>query len=113
MTSLPLSPSAFCRRERRTAVAQDTYTPRFPLPSARPVDAALNRAVLRMAAIVCPGGYDVSSSAPSSFRELVRHLDDGGRMTVYGGGSEGTIFADNEVNYAFRAWHDWTHYRHG
>jgi hypothetical protein len=31
-------------------------------------------------------------------------------MLVYGGGSQHTIYADPSVNYAFRAWHDWTHW---
>jgi hypothetical protein len=53
-----------------------------------------------------PTGYDVSDDAPSTFRGLCKHLDSGGRMTVYRGGSEATIFADNEVNYAFRAFLD-------
>jgi hypothetical protein len=32
------------------------------------------------------------------------------RICVWSGGSEQTIFADREMNYAFHAWHDWTHY---
>ncbi len=34
-------------------------------------------------------------------------------MVVYNGGCDGTIYADPEVNYAFRAWHDWCHWRGG
>ena len=30
---------------------------------------------------------------------------------VYSGGSEQTIYGDPEVNFAFRAWHDWCHWR--
>jgi hypothetical protein len=82
-------------------------------PDVRPVDTGLNCAILSIAARLFPTGYDVSDDAPSTFRGLCKHLDSGGRMTVYRGGSEATIFADNEVNYAFRAWHDWTHWRHG
>ena len=32
-------------------------------------------------------------------------------MLVWSGGSENTIYAEPEVNWAFRAWHDWCHYR--
>jgi hypothetical protein len=31
-------------------------------------------------------------------------------MLVWSGGSENTIYAEPEVNWAFRAWHDWCHY---
>jgi hypothetical protein len=31
-------------------------------------------------------------------------------MVVYSGGSENTIYEDRQVNYAFRAWHDWCHW---
>ena len=30
-------------------------------------------------------------------------------LKIWSGGSENTIFGDPEVNYAFRAWHDWVH----
>jgi len=58
-----------------------------------------------------PGGYDVSDTAPETYEELIAHLDAGGRMVVYSGGSQLTIYSDPEVNFAFRAWHDWCHWR--
>ncbi len=48
------------------------------------------------------------SIAPSSFEELSRLL---GTLVVYSEGSDQTIYGDNKVNHAFRAWHDYTHLR--
>jgi len=48
---------------------------------------------------------------PETYEELIALLDAGGRMLVYSGASERTIYGDPEVNYAFRAWHDWCHWR--
>ena len=31
-------------------------------------------------------------------------------MLVWSGASEHTIFGEPEINWAFRAWHDWCHY---
>lgn len=76
-----------------------------------PLDCPLNAAILTMSRRLFPTGFDVSESAPATYRELKSHLDAGNRMVVYNGGCEGTIYADTEVNYAFRAWHDWCHWR--
>ncbi len=75
------------------------------------LDIHFNAAVLTICSRVLPGGYDVSDSAPETYDELIAHLDAGGRMIVYSGGSERTIYGDPEVNFAFRAWHDWCHWR--
>jgi hypothetical protein len=74
-------------------------------------DIHFNAAVLTICSRVLPGGYDVSLAAPETYEELDAHLDAGGRMVVYIGGSEQTIYGDPEVNFAFRAWHDWCHWR--
>lgn len=84
----------------------------------KPLDRHLNAAVLAMAARLFPTGFDVSPDAPSSLRALNTLLGKpeapkpGARMVVFDGGSAHTIYADDEVNYAFRAWHDWTHWRY-
>jgi hypothetical protein len=78
-----------------------------------PLDKGLNCAILHIAGRLLPTGYDVAPDAPASYRALRAHLDAGKRMVVYDGGSEGTIYADPEVNYAMRAWHDWAHYTCG
>jgi len=75
------------------------------------LDIHFNAAVLTICSRVLPGGFDVADDAPETYDELIAHLDAGARMLVYRGGSERTIYGDPEVNYAFRAWHDWCHWR--
>ena len=79
----------------------------------QPLDVELNAAILTIAAYLFPCGYRVSEDAPDSYDKLVAHLNAGKPMVVYAGASEQTIYEDREVNYAFRAWHDWCHWRGG
>lgn len=74
-----------------------------------PVSRAFNVAVLHIASKVLPCGFDVSADAPQDFDSLMVHYKKTGRVLVWVGASEQTIFADEEVNYAFRAWHDSKH----
>ena len=81
-----------------------------------PFNTKLNAAILHIASRVYPLGFDVQgvdtdAVAPSTYEELRAHLNSGKRMVVASEGSEATIYGDPEVNYAFRAWHDWTHWR--
>src|SRR6266436_6008855 len=75
-----------------------------------PLDTSFNVAVLHIANRLCPGGYDVADDAPDTYEKLRAYLDLTKQMKVWSGNSENTIYADKEVNYAFRAWHDWCHY---
>ena len=75
------------------------------------LDIQFNAAVLTICNRILPAGYDVAAVAPETYEELIAHLDAGRRMLVYSGGAEQTIYGDSEVNYAFRAWHDWCHWR--
>ncbi len=75
------------------------------------LDIHFNAAVLAICSRVLPGGFDVADAAPGTYDELIAHLDAGRRMLVYSGASERTIYRDPEVNYAFRAWHDWCQWR--
>lgn len=74
-----------------------------------PLSTRFNVAVLQIASNLFPAGFDVSENAPNAFEALVSHVQDTGRMLVWNGASDTTIFADNEVNFAFRAWHDYCH----
>ena len=74
-----------------------------------PLSTHFNAAVLTMASRVCPCGFDVLNDAPGSFDELQDYYAKTGRLAVWSGASDATIFGNCEVNYAFRAWHDWTH----
>ena len=73
------------------------------------LDRGFNAAVLHIANRLFPCGFDVRDKAPETFDALKAQVADGGRMVVWSGGSDQTIFGDPEVNYAFRAWHDWCH----
>jgi hypothetical protein len=75
------------------------------------LDIQFNAAILAVCRRTLPAGFDVTDNAPQTYEELVAHLDAGNRMTVYSAGAERTIYGDPEVNYAFRAWHDWCHWR--
>jgi hypothetical protein len=76
----------------------------------QPLDRSFNIAVLHIANKLCPGGYEVADDAPDTYEKLRAHLDLKKQMKVWSGGSETTIYAEPEVNWAFRAWHDWCHY---
>ena len=76
-----------------------------------PLDPGFNLAILSIASSLFPDGFDVSPDAPGTYKGLKAHLDAGKRLVVYDGGCEGTIYADPAVNHAFRAWHDWSHWK--
>jgi hypothetical protein len=75
------------------------------------LDHGFNAAVLHIAQRLFPGGFDVSEDAPDTYEGLVALFESGRRYRVFSGGSERTIYGDPEVNYHFRAWHDWCHWR--
>lgn len=60
-----------------------------------------------------PQGYDVSEDAPGTFETLQAEHKARGKITVWDGASDQTIFPDAATNYAFRAWHDAIHLAHG
>ncbi|MGI1661363.1 hypothetical protein ACRDNQ_03895 [Palleronia sp. KMU-117] len=75
-----------------------------------PLDESFNEAVLVIAGKLVPQ-YVVSDDAPGTFRALKEHLDAGKTLVVAAAGSDYTVFGTPEVNWAFRAWHDWVHWR--
>lgn len=70
----------------------------------QPLNRAFNVAVNHIAAKVFPCGFDVSADAPQDYDSLVARYRATGRVLVWSGASECTIFADSETNFAFRAW---------
>ena len=79
-----------------------------------PLDRDFNVFVHRMARKLFPCGFDVTmdeDEAPSNLIQLQQHVEKTGRMLVWGGASDNTIFDCRETNWAFRAWHDWCHLR--
>lgn len=80
----------------------------------QPIDRGFNVAVQHIASRLFPTGFDVSmveSEVPSRLATLTAHIRQTGRMLVWGGASELTCFACPETNAAFRAWHDWCHWK--
>lgn len=73
----------------------------------QPLSQAFNAAVQTIANKLNPCGYDIDDFphrvAPSSLRQLNWHIEIFGRILVSGEHCDNTI-------YAFRAWHDWTHW---
>lgn len=53
--------------------------------------------------------YDVLDNAPNTFDELMQYYNDTGRIGVWSGASDATIFNNPASNHAFRAWHDMQH----
>ena len=88
--------------------AASVLTEEWP-PVPRPLSVRFNVAVLHIAGRILPNGFDVSENAPQTFDSLVAHYEKTGRILVWNGASEKTIFADSEINFAFRAWHDSKH----
>lgn len=78
-----------------------------------PLNQGLNDAILSISSTLLPAGFDVSDDAPGTYKALRAHLDAGKRLVVYSGGCEGTIYVDPAVNHAFRAWHDFSHWKGG
>ncbi len=78
----------------------------------QPLDKKLNIAVQHIASKLFPKGFDVSENAPNTLEGLCHHINSTGRMLVWSGASDHTIFADKETNYCFRAWHDFHHWKH-
>jgi hypothetical protein len=76
-----------------------------------PLDRSFNVVVNHIASRLFPTGFDVGPDAPDTFAKLKARLDSGARMLVWDGASDKTIFACPETNYAFRAWHDWLHWK--
>jgi hypothetical protein len=95
--------------DKADAIATAAAMVRPDLRRARPLSVPFNVAVLHITSRVLPCGFDVSEHAPQDFDSLIAHYDKTGRVLVWNGASDKTIFADSEVNFAFRAWHDSKH----
>lgn len=77
----------------------------------RALDSEFDAAVITLANTVLPDGYEIADDAPSTLEELVAHIESGRRLRVWSGASGLTIYGSAEVNFAFRAWHDWHHWK--
>ena len=59
--------------------------------------------------------FDVTSNGDSvdTLEKVTQIFNSTGRVKVWSGGSENTIFDSPEINHAFRAWHDFHHITKG
>jgi hypothetical protein len=76
-----------------------------------PFDRGFNAALLHIASRLFSEGFDASPDAPDTYETLKAHFDAGKRFVVSSLHSDMTIYGAPEINYAFRAWHDWCHWR--
>ncbi len=74
----------------------------------KPLSESLNTQIVKHAP-----PYIVVPDAPNTYADLKRYgIDDKGRIRVSPTNSINTIYADKQVNYAFRAWHDSLHLKY-
>jgi len=57
--------------------------------------------------------FSVSDNAPDNHADMQRAYSTLGRLVIWPGGSDRTVWGDARANWLFRAWHDWTHIRSG
>lgn len=57
--------------------------------------------------------FDVKDEAPSTDADMVRHYNETGRLCIWAGASEGTVYGEPRHNWMYRAWHDWCHIQSG
>jgi hypothetical protein len=75
----------------------------------RPLDIMFNAVVHTMAKRCWTGWFDTGPEAPASYESLMAEYERRGRITVWNGASDRTIFDDPDINIMFRSWHDWCH----
>lgn len=77
----------------------------------KPLSLSLNIAMATICSRLFPCGFDVAETAPSSLAELNACVAETGRITVWNGASDRTVYGSTEHNFMFRAWHDWCHWK--
>lgn len=70
--------------------------------------------ILHITGILMPFGYDTTedSSQVDTYKKCKEYYNSTGRIRVWTGSSANTIYGSDEVNHAFRAWHDFIHITH-
>lgn len=61
--------------------------------------------------ILLPSGFDITpdDNRCSTLHKITDYYNATGRVLVWSGASDKSIFGDPRVNHAFRAWHDYVH----
>jgi len=75
-----------------------------------PLDPSLNQAILHMAKLIFPKGFQVQHADDKTAQQVWKRFD-AGEFVAPSNNSGYTVFDDPQVNYAMRAWHDWTHWK--
>lgn len=73
------------------------------------LDEEFNQAVMAFSLVCWPEGYERTSEQYESFEAMREAFRTEGRIKINTNFSEQTIFENPEVNWDFRAWHDWCH----
>ena len=74
-------------------------------------DRGFNVMVLRMAELVAPS-FQRGPDAPETLEALTSYVEKHGNIKVSDQNMAQNVFGCDEANLAFRAWHDWTHWRY-
>lgn len=85
-----------------------------PHDKPEPLDYGFNVATMTRANSMNPAGWlttDSYHAAPVDLQSMNRTVADTGRLVIWTGGSDQTIYGCPEHNIAARAWHDAVHYR--
>jgi hypothetical protein len=75
----------------------------------KPFNYGANLGVLDLADRIVTCGYAVTDQAPETLPELLAAYERTGQVIVSGDNSGLTIWGTPEINFAFRAWHDFRH----
>ena len=67
---------------------------------------SLNSYITKKAALI---PWEAKSFAPETIEDLIKNYRERKIITIWDGASDNTIYGDPKVNFAFRAWHDYTH----
>ena len=81
----------------------------------QPMYPQFNELVHHVVRKLMPQGYDTTDNMleVNTPEKLVRYYNATGRIMVWTGASDCTMFGDAETNHAFRAWHDYVHVMYG
>ncbi len=85
--------------------------PSIAFKNKKPMFPAFNRMVKMAVNALLSDGFDVTDDQNLCypFDILKKHYNQTGRIRVWSGASDKTIFGDPNINHAFRAWHDKVH----
>ena len=74
----------------------------------------LNTMVIDVVSLLMPNGFDRTDDAKrcDTLDKIKAHYDATGKVLVWTGASDTSVFGSNEINIWFRAWHDYNHIKY-